>query len=265
MRRRLAAVAALVTLAGGLSACGGDKPSGQDIAAIDVPAAKIASVSYTANGKTATFLGKDGTFSAGPGATVESATLLNTSETSFPVLAYRTMDGVDAATPDFGLVSTASAKPPKQCGTGCSMTVTATDGSVHHLLVGAQTFNFGGYYARVEGDPRVFLIISATVEEIISMATGRSFSFPETQQELQLDATTQRLTAEASGKGSPEANYDPFLRQVLGAEADAKAAKEGRPVGALMKAATSTQDQPGSDNGAKATAAPANSSEGTDG
>jgi len=251
----------LAGLASGLSACGDDGPKGVDIAVIDVPAEKVASATFTAAGKSATFEGKDGTFLPGPGATAESATLLNASEVTFPVNAYRTMDGVDQATPDFGLVSaSAKAGPPKECGTGCALSITSTDGVTKKLKVGAQTFNFAGFYATVEGDPRVFLLISATVAEIISMASGKPFSFPKTQQELQLETKQAQLADEAQGRGSPEANYDPYLRQVLAAEQDKKAAKEGKPATALRRAATSTQDQPGS---GQATASP--QPEGTDG
>ena len=259
--RALSALVGLAVVAGGLSACNDDKSTGLDIAAINVPPEKIASVTFTAAGRSATFTTKDGTFIPGAGATAESATLLNAADDSFPVLAYRIIDNADVATPAFGLVAArGAATGPAQCGAGCSMSVTATDGVTHKLTVGAQTFNFAGYYGRVEGDPRVFLLIAATVAQIISMATGKPFSFPKTQQELQLEEKTNQIADDASGKGSPEANYDPYLRQVLAAEQDRKAAKEGKPGGALLRAATSTQDQPG---GGQASASP--EPEGTNG
>jgi hypothetical protein len=239
-------LAGLALLAGGLSACGDDDAARPSTAAIDVPADQVATVTFTAAGKSATFTGKDGIFLPGPGATAESATLLNAATDSFPVLAYRIIDGANLATPDFGLVAAkGAAGPPRQCGAGCVLTVTSTAGVTHKLTVGAQTFNFAGYYASVENDPRVFLLIRATVAQIISMATGRPFSFPKTQQELQLDQKTNEIAEETSGGGSAEANYDPYLRQVLAAEQDRKAAKEGKPGGALLRAATSTEDQPG--------------------
>lgn len=245
-----AVLVGLVLVAGGLSACGEDGASRVNVAAIEVPAERVATVTFTAGSKTATFEGRDGLFHPAAGATAESATLLNASDTTFPVLAYRIMDAADVATPDYGLVSTAPATVPAtarpaECGAGCAMTVTATDGSIHKLRVGARTFNSAGFYATVEGDPRVFLLISATVAQIISLATGRPFAFPKTAQELKLEATQARLAEEAQGRGAPEANYDPYLRQVLAAEQDRKAAQEGRPGGALVRAATSTQDQPG--------------------
>lgn len=244
--KALAVLVGLVLVAGGLSACGDDDSSRVDVAVIDVPAEKVATVSFTAAGKTATFEVRDGLFYPAAGATAESATLLNASDTTFPVLAYRIMDDAELATPDYGLVSAApAASRSPECGAGCAMTVTATDGSVHKLRVGARTFNSAGFYATVEGDPRVFLLISATVAQIISLATGRPFAFPKTAQELQLEATQARLAEEAAGRGAPEANYDPYLRQVLAAEQDRKAAQDGKPGGALVRAATSTQDQPG--------------------
>jgi hypothetical protein len=248
--RALAVLVGLVLVAGGLSACGEDGSSGLNVAAIDVPADKVATVTFTAGTKTATFEVRDGLFYPAAGATAESATLLNASDTTFPVLAYRIMDDADLATPDYGLVSIAPAVGrPAGCGAGCGMTVQASDGSVHKLRVGARTFNSAGFYATVEGDPRVFLLISATVAQIISLATGRPFAFPKTAQELELEATQARLAEEAAGRGAPEANYDPYLRQVLAAEQDRKAAQGGKPGGALVRAATSTQDQPGGRGG----------------
>jgi hypothetical protein len=244
--KALAVLLGLVLLTGGLSACGDDDAAGVNVAVIDVPAEKVATASFTAGAKTATFEVRDGVFYPAAGATAESATLLNASDTTFPVLAYRIMDDAELATPDYGLVSTApAASRPAECGVGCAMTVTATDGSIHKLRVGARTFNSAGFYATVEGDPRVFLLISATVAQIISLATGRPFAFPKTAQELELEATQARLAEEAAGRGAPEANYDPYLRQVLAAEQDRKAAQDGKPGDALVRAATSTQDQPG--------------------
>ncbi len=251
--RVLAVCAALAVALGGLSACGDDDSTRVNIAAIDVTAEQIATVTFTAGSKSATFEVRDGLFYPGAGATAESATLLNASDATFPVNAYRIIEDVDLATPDYGLVSTSGGGPaagrPVECGAGCSITLTETDGTVHTLRVGARTFNSAGFYATVEGDPRVFLLISATVAQIISLATGRPFAFPKTRQELELEATQARLAEEAQGRGAPEANYDPYLRQVLAAEQDRKAAQQGKPSDALVRAATSTQDQPGGSNG----------------
>jgi hypothetical protein len=259
-RRALGAFAGLALVAGGLSGCGGDDSGKVDVVVIDVAESRIASVTFTAGAKSATFENRDGVFVPGPGGSAESATLLNASSETFPVLAYRIMSDADLAAPDYGLVAgtasaVAAASRPKECGAGCSLTITATDGTAHKLSVGARTFNSAGFYGTVEGDPRVFLLISGTVAQIISMATGRAFAFPPTKQEADLAATQARLAEEAAGRGSPEANYDPYLRQVLAAEQDRKAAKAGRPADALVRAATSTQDQPGGADG-QATAAP---------
>ncbi len=254
MRSRLFRILPAVALAiAGLSACGDDDSSGVDIAVIPVPAERVATVTFTAGTKSATFTGRDGVFAPGPGATAESATLINASDTTFPVNAYRTLTDADPATADFGLVSATAGTRPKECGSGCSIALTATDGTAYQLSVGGRTFNSAGFYASLDGDPRVFLLISATVAQIVSLATGRPFAFPKTQQELELEATQERLAEEAAGRGAPEANYDPMLRQILAAEQDRKAAQEGKPGGALVRAATSTQDQPG---GGQATAAP---------
>lgn len=261
--RFLRILPALALAIGGLSACGDDGSSAVDIAAIPVSAERVATVTFTAGGKSATFAGRDGVFVPGPGATAESATLINASDTTFPVNAYRILTDVDPATPDYGLVSStaggAANARPQECGAGCSIALTATDGTTYRLSVGGRTFNSAGFYASLDGDRRVFLLISATVAQIISLATGRPFAFPKTQQELDLEATQARLAEEAAGRGAPEANYDPMLRQVLAAEQDRKAAQDGKPGGALVRAATSTQDQPG---GGAATPAPSAAGQG---
>lgn len=270
--RALALLAGCTLLAGGLSACGGDEDPKVATVVIDVPEERIARVTFTAGATSATFETRDGVFVPGPGGSAESATLLNASNETFPLLAYRIMDDADLATPDFGLVPTSTGPATlraKECGTGCSIALTATDGTTYKLTVGNRTFNSAGFYATVDADPRVFLLISGTVAQIISFATGRAFAFPPTRQEQELADKQAQLAEEAAGRGSPEANYDPYLRQVLAAQQDRKAAKEGRPGGALVRAATSTQDQPGSANdgadGGQATAAPtANQAQGQD-
>lgn len=252
---RTAALAAVAVVA--LAGCGDDSDEAvrEDIAAIDLTPDQVASVSFTAAGKTTRFEGRDGTFLAAPGASSESATILSAeSDRIFPLNSYRILDEslpdpVDPSAPVYGLVAATATQGSRaaECGAGCSMEVVSTSGDRWRLDVGGRTFNGAGFYAAVDGDPRVYLLISQSVADIITLATGRSFTFPASAQIRELDSKLETLGAQAEGKVTdPTRDYDPYLRQVLAAAQDAAAARDGKSGNALVQAATSTRDQVGS-------------------
>lgn len=242
----VAVIAVLAAL--GLAGCGDDSGAeNESIAAIDLTLDQISSVTFTADGRSARFDERDGAFVPGPGATTEFATVLGLSDSVFPVNAYRILTEVDAGQPAYGLVAaTAPAGArPAVCGSGCSMEVVGDDGETHVLRVGGRTFNGAGYYASVEGDPRVFLLISQTVADIVTYARGAPFTFPLSAQVASVDERLFEAGERASGRGAPA--YHPYLRQVLAAEQAAEAAEAGRPSNALVEAATSVEGQLGAD------------------
>ena len=96
------------------------------------------------------------------------------------------------------------------------MHVVDTDGKEWHLSVGKPSFNQAGYYAKVDGDPRVYLIISKTVSDIISIANGRLFEFDPIDKIKFVDTYFNRAAKEGT-KGNETPDYDPWLKQVLAA------------------------------------------------
>lgn len=256
--RSLAAATGLALAVLALSGCGSDARTGS-IAAIDVQPGQVASVTFTADGRTATFTGRDGGFEPAAGADREFATELSTvSGRLFPLNSYRILSDVDVAEPAYGLLAATAGAGlrPDECGSGCSMQVRSLGGRTWRVSVGGRSFNSAGYYATVEGDPKVYLLIAQSVSDMITFATGRRFEFPPTQQLQELEVKTAQLDELAQGQVRAEADQDAFLRQVLAAEQDRKAAAQGKPGGALVKASTSTQDQLGSTPVVPGSAAP---------
>ncbi|MGQ0845106.1 MAG: hypothetical protein ACT4QF_13340 [Sporichthyaceae bacterium] len=249
LRTYAQAILAVGLAIGSLSACGGEseKPA---IAAIDVTPDQVDTVTFTAQGKNATLRAVDGLWTPVSGATVQAATMLTTaSERYFPLNSYRIMEGLDQNNPDYGLNQVNVSA--KECHPVCAMTVTNTAGKTWKLTIGKETFN-GGFYAKVDGDPRVFLITKETVAGIISEALGKDFAFPASAKIRSIEFKLQGRT-EDGRKTAELPDYDPYLRQVLAAEAVAACKKENRPgvdcEQALSSTASSTQDQPGAKEG----------------
>jgi hypothetical protein len=221
----------------GLSACGGGE-SKVNIAAIDLTPTQVTTVTFTAKGKTATMTQDGGLWTPGSGATVQAATMLTTTaDRFFPLNAYRIVANANNADPAYGL-TTPNAVP--DCGEVCS--VTATDGKrTWKLTVGKPSFNKAGFYARVDGDPKLYLITQTTVADIISEATGQDFQFPESEKYRQVD---KALNDVGNDKGDVS-DYDPYLIQVLAADQMASPPPGETPTSVLLNAATSTKQQAG--------------------
>lgn len=243
--RRAARVAAFVLgaplLVGGLSACGGSSQHGVDVAAVDVTPEMVHEVTFTAQGRTATMKLDDGLWTPGAGATVQAATMLTTAaDRLFPFLTYRIMTDVNQADPVYGFSAPNSSTP--ECGPVCAVKVNAK-GRTWNLTVGAATFNKAGFYAKVDGDPRTFLITQKEVADIISEATGLDFEFPESEKYRKIDAALNDV--ETSAKATTF-EFDPFLVQVLASQQADESEKAGRGRGYyVLNSATSTKGQLG--------------------
>jgi hypothetical protein len=233
---------------GGLAGCGGG-PKPLDIAAINVTPAAVATVTFTAQGRTATITQDDGLWTPGMGATVQAATMLTTTaDRFFPLNAYRILTNVNNADPAYGLTAPNAVK---ECGAVCSVAVSDTKGHTWKLTVGKPSFNGGGFYARVDGDPKLYLITSTAVADIISEATGQAFQFPESPKYKKVDAALNAVGQE------DEPDYDPYLVQVLAAEAMHKPRQDGRtPEQVLLDAAASTKNQAGAKDKKQVTTVP---------
>lgn len=204
--RALAVGAAVLAASCGLSACGSSKATGLDIAAVKVTPSGVVNAKFTAAGQTAEIRKIDDIWVPGQGATAQGAVLLEgVEERVFPVNAYRIIEpgpGIDQNNAIYGLTE----------GSGRSMQVTDSAGKTWKLTVGKPTFNLAGFYAKVDGDPRIFLITSQQVSDIISFATGRQFSFPLTYKYRQVD---EKLNEAATEGQDDTPDYAPWLKQAL--------------------------------------------------
>lgn len=211
VRALVVGVAALAA-SGVLSACGTDDNARTvDIAAVKVTPGSVVNAKFTAAGQTAEIRKIDDIWVPGQGATAQGAVLLEGSEDRvFPVNAYRIIHprpNVDHSNPIYGLVE----------GSGRSMEVTDASGKTWRLTVGKPTFNLAGFYAKVDGDPRIFLITSQQVGDIISFATGKQFSFPATRKFQQVD---QKLREAATEGQDDTPDYHPWLKQAMARDAE---------------------------------------------
>jgi hypothetical protein len=240
-KRRAGAICLGAGLAvSGLSACG-SSTGGLNIAAIDLAPTQVATVTFTAKSHTATMTQDGGLWTPGSGATVQAATMLTTTaDRFFPLNAYRIVANANNNDPAYGL-NAPNAIP--DCGAVCSVSASDAKGHTWKLTVGKPSFNKAGFYARVDGDPKLYLITQTTVADIISEATGQDFQFPESEKYKKVDAA---LNLVGDDKGD-KSDFDPYLVQVLAADqATASPQPDGRtPQQVLVDAATSTKQQAG--------------------
>jgi hypothetical protein len=235
-RSRLAAATTFPLVVAGLSGCG-VAPHPLDIAAIDVTPDKVVTASFTAQGKTADMKAADGVWSPSNGVSVQSATMLSTiQDRVFPLNAYRILSGVNQNDVAYGLSGQNNSGP--DCGAVCTISAVDTAGKTWKLTVGAPTFNGAGFYAKVDNDPRVFLITQQTVADIITEALGKDFSFPENAKYKKVDDALN-LVGEDKNTGP---DLDPYLLQVLAADQSEQSVKAGQgPGDYVLRTATSTR------------------------
>lgn len=136
-----------------------------------------------------------------PGAGVEpvASSLMEESEDHFlPLPAYRRLK-VDAADPQFGLVTSALA-----------LVVERRTGTPIRMAFGGATPTGGGFYATRAGDPHVYVVVNEVMDDLRSLLTGTRVApapDPELEQVLEADAAQE----------DPEEVTNPWLGQVLNA------------------------------------------------
>ncbi len=114
----------------------------------------------------------------------------------FPLRSYRQLS-VDGDDPAFGLADST-----------LDVTVQTAAGERWRVSFGTETFSGGGHYARLEGDPHVYVVIPTVVDSLKSVALGEKINrgidprFAAALNELQL------VTVE-------EEDLNPWLAQVL--------------------------------------------------
>ena len=141
----------------------------------------------------------DGLWVPGPGVELATSSLMEESEDHvLPLPAYRRLT-VDAADPQFGLVSAP-----------LSLTVERSRGVPVRMVFGGATPTGGGFYASRSGDPHVYVVVNEVIDDLRSLLTGTRVApapDPELEQVLEADAAEE----------DPEEVTNPWLGQVLNA------------------------------------------------
>ena len=137
------------------------------------------------------------TWRAGTGATdVGVAMMAEAEAVLLPTLAYRRL-AVDADDSQFGLTAS-----------DVSMTVETRTSQRFHLTLGGQTPNGGGYYARLDDDPGVYVVIPQVLDYIRSIAAGDRIVRPMSDDYIAALAAVDET-------GEPEVVTNPWLAQVI--------------------------------------------------
>ncbi|MEW6472309.1 MAG: DUF4340 domain-containing protein [Actinomycetota bacterium] len=182
-----------------VAGCGADGDDPGVTALIDRPAAEILRVTAIARDGRRAELTHDGqgTWTPQPGLAPEAAVLMfQAQDQLFPLRAYQRLRS-DAANPEFGL-------------TDPEITISAIDasGRTHTLLLGAATFNDGGFYARrPERGDVVYLVPRRVVHDLRSLIEGRPVTVAHP-----VEDKFEQIAARAERAGSEP---DLWLRQAL--------------------------------------------------
>ena len=113
-----------------------------------------------------------GAWSPGEATPAASASLAYESQAAlFPLRAYRRLE-IDAGSPEVGLT-----KPQYE------VNITEASGRRSQLDIGRANFIGAGFYARLSGDPQVYLVARGTVDVLRSVVTGQRFESPRSAKE----------------------------------------------------------------------------------
>jgi hypothetical protein len=194
----------LLTLAIGASllvpGCGGGGGRSAAPTLLDVRPAAVRHLVVTAGSQRAEFTQTaDRVWRAGPGAGDEGAALLlGAEERLFPLRGYRRMRA-DGSDPAFGLIAPAA-----------TLTVDTGQGPARTVVIGAATFNGGGFYARLGGDGDVFLLARSVLADVRSLAGGRPVTLPEVE-----DARIKQVLDGNDRAVAGAAADSPWVRQAV--------------------------------------------------
>lgn len=141
-----------------------------------------------------------GLWAPGKGATPQIAALMFEAESSvLPLRAYRRFS-VEHFDPAYGLDAPT-----------ITFTVESSAGRRFVVRLGEATPTRGGYYAQLDGDPRVYAVIAQAYKDLLSVATGVRFFDPLPQEVI--DAFEDVVATE-----DPEEVTNPWLGQILDVE-----------------------------------------------
>ncbi|MGH9041206.1 MAG: DUF4340 domain-containing protein [Acidimicrobiia bacterium] len=206
--RALAALAVTLAVAAGCSS-GGDRAPAEEAAAptgpntpgvftvVDLTPAEVHRISVESKGQqvalvrstAATWLAEPGTSELVSGLMAERDTEV------LPLYAYRRLDA-DPQRPDFGLLD------PELV-----VRVQDASGAEQTISVGGATFSDAGYYASRGDDPRVYLLVRRSVDDLRSLVRAERVNSPRSALENEI--------LNESPDADPEEVTNPWLAQVL--------------------------------------------------
>lgn len=138
-----------------------------------------------------------GSWQPGEGATdVGAAMMAEAEDVLLPTLAYRRLP-VDATDPQFGLVEAEVV-----------LAVETRTAEEFRLRIGGPTPNGGGYYAGLDGDARVYVVIPQVLDYVRSIAIGDRVVRPMSE-----DYAAALAAVDETGESEEVTN--PWLAQVL--------------------------------------------------
>jgi hypothetical protein len=202
MKERLLLGLAVASLLAPGCARGGGRSAAPTL--LDVRAASVRHLAVTAGSQRAEFTQTtDRLWRAGEGATEEGAALLlGAEERLFPLRGYRRMRA-DGRDPAFGLVAPAA-----------TLTVDRGQGPARTVVIGAATFNGGGFYARLADSGDVVLLARSVLADIRSLAEGRPVTLPQVE-----DARIKQVLDDDARPVAGGAADSPWVRQAVDAGA----------------------------------------------
>jgi hypothetical protein len=139
-----------------------------------------------------------------PGAGANPAAAALTAEAQdlfFPMVAYRRLD-VDRADPQYGLTEPSA-----------ELTIETRTAQVLELAIGDLTVTRGGYYAALDGDPHVYIVIPQLYDYTVSIAQGERIERPP-------DPNFVEALDRLESAGVSEEVTNPWLKQVVAVEQD---------------------------------------------
>jgi len=184
--------------------CGGGGGRSAAPTLLDVRPAAVRHLVVTAGSQRAEFTQTtDRVWRAGAGATDEGAALLlGAEERLFPLRGYRRMRA-EASDPAFGFLAPAA-----------TLTVESGPGPAPTVVIGAATFNGGGFYARLGDSGDVFLLARSVLADVRSLAEGRPVTLPQVE-----DARIKQVLDDNDRPVSEAATDGPWVRQAIDAGA----------------------------------------------
>ena len=184
--------------------CGGGGSRSAAPTLLDVRPAALRHLVVTAGSQRAEFTQTtDRVWRAGHGASDEGAALLlGAEERLFPLRGYRRIRA-DGRDPAFGLIAPAA-----------TLTVDTGQGPARTVVIGAATFNRGGFYARLGDTGDVFLLARSVLADVASLAEGRPVTLPQVE-----DARIKQVLDDNDRQVAGAAADSPWLRQAVDAGA----------------------------------------------